>query len=85
MTVMLPADQSQLGDLARRLREDSSGTLRTEYDQFFLDCRAAAERHTHEPLAPDDFAAHSIVVEAATVSSEVIRMIWDAMHSPRSG
>ncbi|HEY5807647.1 MAG TPA: hypothetical protein VIT67_06750 [Povalibacter sp.] len=79
-TVLLPADHGQLGDLARRLRDDTGGSLRAEYTDFFLNQREVTARRLHEALAPGDFELLSAAADAAALSQEVIALVWDALH-----
>ena len=80
-TVVLP-DQGQLGDLARRLRDDATGQVRTEYCDFFRRHQDGAARRLHEPLSPADFELQGAIAEASALSQEVISLVCDALHPP---
>jgi hypothetical protein len=82
MIVLLPPDPALYeSGLARRLHQDTSGTLLAEYRQHFETCSLAAQKKLHAPLAREDFELNRAIVEGAATALAVIASVWEAMHA----
>jgi len=81
MTPVKPDDPDTYGELARRLHDDASDSVLTEYRSCFEQARASARQRLHEPLPADEFQTQEALAQSAELSIEVL----DAVHATLRG
>ncbi len=72
MNPVKPDDPDTYGELARRLHDDTSDSVLTEYRDCFEQARASARQRLHEPLPEDDFRTQQALAQSTDLSIEVL-------------
>jgi hypothetical protein len=81
MTAVKPDDPDTYGELARRLYDDASDSVLTEYRSCFELARDGARQRLHEPLPADEFRTQEALAQSTDLSIEVL----DAVHAALRG
>ena len=69
-----------LGELASRLQADESGAIKREYCEMFDAAQSEARRRMYEPLTTQEHEAAAALAESTRQCSEVVGMVWSALH-----
>lgn len=81
MNLVKPEDPDTYGELARRLHDDASDSVLTEYRSSFEQARDTARQRLHEPLPEEEFRTQQALAQSTDLSIEVL----EAVHASLRG